>query len=234
MTTWTGRDILSGGHHEVDKSSAGNEGADINQIIDTASPVPPYEQLRRRIAAQIDAGKLEPGTRLPTVRDLAHQTGLANNTAAKAYRELEAAGYIRTEGRRGTFVAARTEHRGDGNGGAAGEDALAHCMRIEMSLLRPDAFTDEEPLSGWLDHDFTLVHHDGRLLTRQEAVAVLRAEADEPPAVEGLEAEYLGPSVVLLGYVTRRGPSAWRHSTTWVRGVTGWRCRHRQSTPISD
>ncbi len=168
------------------------------------------------------------------MRDLARQTGLANNTAAKAYRALEVAGYVRTEGRRGTFVAARTEHRRDGNGAPANEDALAHCMAMEMSLLRPDAFTDEETLADWFDHDFTLVHHDGRLLARQEAVAVLRAEAHEPPAAEGLEAEHLGPSAVLLGYVTRRGPSAWRHSTTWVRGVTGWRCRHRQSTPIID
>jgi DNA-binding transcriptional regulator YhcF (GntR family) len=50
-------------------------------------------------------GKLAPGTRLPTVRELAGQVGLAVNTVARAYRELETAGIVETRGRFGTFVA---------------------------------------------------------------------------------------------------------------------------------
>ncbi len=50
-------------------------------------------------------GKLAPGTRLPTVRELAGQMGLAVNTVARAYRELETAGILETRGRFGTFVA---------------------------------------------------------------------------------------------------------------------------------
>ncbi|MGY4649160.1 DNA-binding transcriptional regulator YhcF (GntR family) [Mycobacterium sp. URHB0021] len=50
-------------------------------------------------------GKLAPGTRLPTVRELAGQVGLAVNTVARAYRELETAGILETRGRFGTFVA---------------------------------------------------------------------------------------------------------------------------------
>jgi DNA-binding transcriptional regulator YhcF (GntR family) len=50
-------------------------------------------------------GKLAPGTRLPTVRELAGQIGLAVNTVARAYRELETAGIVETRGRFGTFVA---------------------------------------------------------------------------------------------------------------------------------
>jgi DNA-binding transcriptional regulator YhcF (GntR family) len=42
---------------------------------------------------------------LPTVRELAGQIGLAVNTVARAYRELEAAGVLETRGRYGTFVA---------------------------------------------------------------------------------------------------------------------------------
>lgn len=72
--------------------------------IDAASPVPPFEQLRTRIATQVAEGDLPPGTRLPTVRRLADDLGLAANTVARAYRELEADGVIATEGRRGTFV----------------------------------------------------------------------------------------------------------------------------------
>ena len=50
-------------------------------------------------------GELAPGTRLPTVRELAGQINLAVNTVARAYRELEAAGVLETRGRFGTFVA---------------------------------------------------------------------------------------------------------------------------------
>jgi DNA-binding transcriptional regulator YhcF (GntR family) len=72
--------------------------------IDPASPVPPFEQLRTRIAAQVASGELSAGTRLATVRQLAGALGLAANTVARAYRELEADGVLTTEGRRGTFV----------------------------------------------------------------------------------------------------------------------------------
>lgn len=48
---------------------------------------------------------MEPGTRLPTVRELASQIDLAVNTVARAYRELEAAGILETRGRFGTYVA---------------------------------------------------------------------------------------------------------------------------------
>ncbi|MGH3645506.1 MAG: GntR family transcriptional regulator, partial [Mycobacterium sp.] len=50
-------------------------------------------------------GRLLPGARLPTVRDLAGQLNMAVNTVARAYRELEAAGLLETRGRFGTFVA---------------------------------------------------------------------------------------------------------------------------------
>ena len=73
-------------------------------IIDTSSTVPPYEQLRSQIAARSADGTLPPGTRLATVRQMAADLGLAANTVARAYRELEADGVIATHGRRGTFV----------------------------------------------------------------------------------------------------------------------------------
>jgi DNA-binding transcriptional regulator YhcF (GntR family) len=74
--------------------------------IDPASPVPPFEQVRAQFAAQIAAGTLVVGTRLPTVRKLADELGLAVNTVARAYRELEAAGLVETHGRAGTVVSA--------------------------------------------------------------------------------------------------------------------------------
>lgn len=52
----------------------------------------------------VRAGALPPGTRLPTVRDLAGQLGVAANTVARAYRELESAAIVETRGRFGTFI----------------------------------------------------------------------------------------------------------------------------------
>jgi DNA-binding transcriptional regulator YhcF (GntR family) len=76
-----------------------------NIEIDAGSPVPPFEQLRSQVAGRVAGGALPAGTRLPTVRRLAEDLGLAVNTVARAYRELEADGVIVTRGRRGTFVA---------------------------------------------------------------------------------------------------------------------------------
>jgi DNA-binding transcriptional regulator YhcF (GntR family) len=81
--------------------------------VDPADSRPPYEQLRIQIAARIASGELAPGTRLPTVRALAEDLGLAVNTVAKTYRALEADGSVVTEGRRGTFVPARAGAQGD-------------------------------------------------------------------------------------------------------------------------
>jgi len=77
--------------------------------VDAASPESPYEQVRRQIAAQAAVGTLPPGHRLPTVRQLAADLGLAANTVARAYRELEADGVVETHGRHGTLVAASQE-----------------------------------------------------------------------------------------------------------------------------
>ncbi|MCW2686982.1 MAG: GntR family transcriptional regulator [Mycobacterium sp.] len=66
---------------------------------------PLFEQRRTQIIGGIRDGRLSPGTRLPTVRELASQLNLAVNTVARAYRELETAGIVETRGRFGTFVA---------------------------------------------------------------------------------------------------------------------------------
>ena len=75
--------------------------------IDHDSAVPPYEQVRLRIADLAAGGALPAGTKLPPVRQLATTLGLAANTVARAYRELEQAGLVETRGRAGTVVTAR-------------------------------------------------------------------------------------------------------------------------------
>lgn len=65
---------------------------------------PKSAQAREALRGLIDRGELLPGERLPTVRVLAADAALAPNTVARAYRELEEAGYLEGRGRAGTFV----------------------------------------------------------------------------------------------------------------------------------
>jgi len=71
----------------------------------TESSVPPYEQIRLRILDLAAAGTLAVGAKLPSVRSLAADLGVAANTVARAYRELEHAGIVVTAGRSGTSIA---------------------------------------------------------------------------------------------------------------------------------
>ncbi len=101
--------------------------------LDPASSLAPYEQVRRQLATGIDAGELSPGTRLPTVRRLADDLGVAPNTIARAYRELEATGRVATRGRNGTVVTDRSA-TGDGE-----EARLAASYLAAMRELGHDA-----------------------------------------------------------------------------------------------
>ncbi|GAA0228841.1 GntR family transcriptional regulator [Cryptosporangium japonicum] len=78
-------------------------------VIDPSSPTPPFEQLRAQLARQIQDRTLAVGTRLPAIRRLAADLGLAVNTVGRAYRELEEAGLIETRGHAGSFVSAAGE-----------------------------------------------------------------------------------------------------------------------------
>jgi GntR family transcriptional regulator len=72
--------------------------------IDHDSPTPAFEQLRTAIRRLVATGALPVGARLPTVRQLAVDLGLAPGTVVRAFRELETEGVIETRGRHGTRV----------------------------------------------------------------------------------------------------------------------------------
>ena len=93
--------------------------------VDPASGTPPFEQLRRQVAAMVAEGTLAPGSRMPTVRRLAADLGLAANTVARAYRELETDGVIATHGRKGTFVRSAVVDNDTSSDTTTGERARA-------------------------------------------------------------------------------------------------------------
>ena len=104
--------------------------------VDAASPVAPYEQLRAKVTELVDAGRLGPHTRLPPVRRLAADLGLAANTVARAYRELEAGGVVETRGRLGTFVTAAAD------ADPAREAATAFAARMRELGVAPERALD--------------------------------------------------------------------------------------------
>lgn len=77
--------------------------------IDPEDPTPPFEQVRRQLTLLIETGQLVAGERLPSVRGLADDLGLATGTVARAYRELETADLVTTRRGAGTRVAERPE-----------------------------------------------------------------------------------------------------------------------------
>lgn len=107
--------------------------------VDPDSAVAPYEQVRTQVAAMVANGALTRGQKLPTVRQLAADLGLAANTVARAYRELEADAIITTRGRRGTFVRSSaldtTDHPGTTrHSHAAAVEFTATARRNGLSL----------------------------------------------------------------------------------------------------
>jgi GntR family transcriptional regulator len=73
-------------------------------FVAPSAELPLYRQILRQIAEAIAGGRLKPGDKLDSHRDLAEQLVIAPLTVKKAYDELEALGYIETQRGRGTFV----------------------------------------------------------------------------------------------------------------------------------
>ena len=109
--------------------------------IDTGSRVAPYEQVRTQVAAGAADGTLPAGTRLPTVRQLAAELGVAANTVARAYRELESDGVIVTQGRRGTFVSSTVFTAADTSGLAT--QYVAAARRTGLTLAEATRLVEQ-------------------------------------------------------------------------------------------
>src|SRR5450432_543377 len=77
----------------------------LNMLRVDGSGIPIYVQLREQLLGAIGAGRLRPGERMPTMRQVAVALKIDLNTVKHAYDELERAGAITLLRGRGTFVA---------------------------------------------------------------------------------------------------------------------------------
>lgn len=107
--------------------------------LDPDDPTPPYEQLRRQLADLITAGQLSPGDRLPPLRQLAGDLGVAVGTVARTYRELEQEGLLTSRRGGGTRVAAAGRTPSRDRRRLLGDMAADFVVRA-----RGLGFTDEE------------------------------------------------------------------------------------------
>jgi GntR family transcriptional regulator len=99
---------------------------------------PIYSQIVDGYREQIAAGILQPGDRLPSVRELAAQLAINPNTIQRAYRELEMGGWIATVPGKGCFVhsipRAQTHQQ---------QALLEELDRIAVALLQSGITRDE-------------------------------------------------------------------------------------------
>jgi DNA-binding transcriptional MocR family regulator len=156
------------------------------------------QQLVTRIAALVDSGELEPGTKLPATRALAADAGINHLTAVRVYRRLAELGYVTAAVGRGTFVRRRVPPRGDAPGGERGS-APTDDWQHGMLAPRPLSYADE------MLRDSLHAPHAGRAIalasgfpdpalcpSRELAEIAAEIARDDPRAVTGyLEVEGL-------------------------------------------
>lgn len=110
--------------------------------IDTESAVPAFEQLRTQLAEMIRSGALATGTRLPSIRQLASDLGLAPGTVARAFRELESEALVTSRVRHGTVVAP-VHHTA-----SQSRDQLEEAARGFALAVRRLGLSDDDALSA--------------------------------------------------------------------------------------
>ncbi|MFI0981562.1 GntR family transcriptional regulator [Streptomyces sp. NPDC021093] len=119
-------------------------------VVDFDDAAAPYEQLRAQVSEQARSGALPVGYKLPTVRGLAADLGLAANTVAKAYRALEADGVVETRGRNGTFVAAAGD-AAEREAASAARSYAERARRLGLSRAAAVAVAEEAVRAAYAD-----------------------------------------------------------------------------------
>ena len=109
--------------------------------IDRKGEAPVYEQVADQLRQLVAGGALDPGTLLPSVRQLAGDLGVNLNTIARAYRLLEDEGFLVIHDRSGVEVAAPA-----GKVDRSARSRLLDQLRANLARLRQAGMTPEELL----------------------------------------------------------------------------------------
>ncbi|PHI32288.1 MocR-like pyridoxine biosynthesis transcription factor PdxR [Budvicia aquatica] len=123
--------------------------------INSSNPLPVYRQIYRRIKDAIVAGSLKPDERLPSMRVLASDLGLARGTIESAYAMLISEGYIESRGQSGTRVSGQLRLASlptidNGLPAAEKKSAMPHISHFSHQPLQLGLpALDEFPLTLW-------------------------------------------------------------------------------------
>jgi len=195
-------------------SSTREMGGALDLRIDRDGDLPLGAQLADRIRAAVQSGRLSPGDRLPSVRELAAGAGVNVNTARAVYARLESEGVARSEHGRGTFVA---------TGAPPGEAALRRDLRrqiaqLEAALVRlpppPEPTEASPPAGAALLSTADLEAIRDRLLERLDQLDAQRAEVLQ--RLEALDAEQPSDEPVGAPAPRRSTPSLAGARIRWV------------------
>ncbi|GHO70253.1 GntR family transcriptional regulator [Ktedonobacter sp. SOSP1-52] len=132
-------------------------------ILDQNAQAPLYRQLYERLRAQILAGQLETGARLPSTRVLASQLGVSRNTTALAYEQLLLEGYLESRVGDGTRVALLEPEQLAQAGGKVskqsrkGTPATQHTLLARRGQILLDEFAAGHEVEVSPDKDMFLV-----------------------------------------------------------------------------
>ena len=143
----------------------------LTTALDAASAVPLYEQLYQSLAAEMRAGAIPAGTRMPGKRRLAAELSVSVNTVDAAYQILAAEGYLEPKERSGFYVQEylalpeRTESAAPPQPEAA--PAPEQPVRYDLSTrgVDPELF----PFRTWARLQKELLYSSPELLTHGDA-----------------------------------------------------------------
>jgi DNA-binding transcriptional MocR family regulator len=149
------------------------------------TPGAAWERLVTRLEADIAAGTLAPGERLPPQRDLAYRLALSVGTVSRAYAEAERRGLVASHVGRGTFVAeglgVAATHRPDGGRINLGMNVPPIAPVLSVASQTIQALGQREDLGAAFDYTFTAglpaVREAGAIWLREQG-GVARASAD--------------------------------------------------------
>ena len=151
-------------------------------LIDGTSSIPLHRQLYEGLKQEITT-RLEPGSKLPSIRKIAQEYGISKNTVQSAYGQLYAEGYIESRPKSGYYVA-EADHRPLGEASpepVAGETVPAYRYDFFPARLSKSSF----PLKLWK-----------RLFTRAVDESLDLGAYPDGRGEEGLRRE-------ITGYLTR-------------------------------
>ena len=112
--------------------------------LDPGSDLPLYRQIVDHVWVKVAEGVLDPGEKLPTVRQWAVDLGVHPNTVARAYKELELLGVVVRRAGEGTFVGLKQADRHEIERHAELERL---CLKV-LSRAKALGFTADELLES--------------------------------------------------------------------------------------